>query len=196
MRETYGNFTNIAKALQQCEAEIQSSCNPSNFSKPNASFLKSCNNLTTKFLEQSLLCFYESKNSTLAKDSCKCWQDLEDLSLEVTKCKLKKKDIDAARDQFTKCKDSVLSCKKNESKSVEILSICSPDTTKIISMAVKLNSSKSALEKVQQKISSIVTRNRFVRTTIKTCSEFTTLAEKCKYNIVLMYIDINAVTVV
>merc|ERR1712165_298170 len=76
----YGNkgaaqLQNLTKTLFDCEIDVNKSCNPSNFPKPNTTLTTLCDSLVSSFTTATTACLNKTFGSTKTNvsDACGCW---------------------------------------------------------------------------------------------------------------------------
>ena len=177
---TSQNFTLLVKNLDDCEGNIEKSCN---LTRPNMTLINDCTNLTEKFIEHVDNCSALSKNSSKVKEACNCWtgKEIKDLSEKIKSCSFNKYQ-EEIKDNKTECLKTFGKCRAEERRAVEILSICSPGPAEMMTIAMKLHSNKETLPKVQQKIDSLIgsSKMRIFRARIETCSDIIMKTEECE----------------
>merc|ERR1712029_1052193 len=82
-------IANLTMTLEECEKEVNSTCNPDNFPKANMTAVDACAASVTSFETEAQKCFDLSKEAT-AEDACTCWtgDDMTKYSDEVKSCKI------------------------------------------------------------------------------------------------------------
>ena len=161
-------MANLTSKFEECETQINISCNPANFPQPNKSRLEDCST-ATKALTTAVLACSKEKNNT---EMCNCWMEaeLEKTSKDVKTCSFKD-EADAIAKQLKSCKTAFSVCRKYEDDAIKSMSACSKSTEKLKQTAKQLGENKAALENAQVKVGTLTSKkeNKIYRQ-ISSCS--------------------------
>ena len=127
-------ITNLTTTLLECEKEVNMSCDPRNFPKPNTTLIDECANSTKSFKEEALKCLVLSKEDTAA-DACNCWtsDDMTSLSEAVKNCKIA--ELGDISKGLKNCTGAFSKCRKFEDAAVASLFLSSERSQAIFTVA-------------------------------------------------------------
>jgi len=174
-------LANLTKTLFDCEVEVNSSCNPSNFPQPNTTFISSCNTLISDFESASwgaAACLNKTMGSTKTNesDACSCWtgSQLNTTALSLKSCTAQS-DAKGIKQQLAKCTKAFGKCRKYEDDAIDAMSSCSKTTAQHQAKAAALKANSDALTSAKEKMSSLANstsrRVRGSRATAASCAE-------------------------
>ena len=165
-------LANLTTILLECEKEVNSSCDPINFPKPNMTLIEGCSNYTKSFKKESQKCLDLSKEDTAA-NACACWtsDDMSMLNEAVKNCKIT--EVGDIAKGLKACKAAFSNCRKYEDDAVTSVAACSQNVDKIKEKAETLTKNKDALTNVKDKISQI--RGTTSRVAAESCKDFVAL---------------------
>ena len=165
-------LTNLTTTLMECVKEVNRTCDPTNFPKPNMTLINKCSNLTKSFKEEAQKCLGLSKEDTAA-DACTCWTstDMTTLSEAVKNCKIK--ELGDISKGLKNCTGAFSKCRKFEDAAVSSLTACSQDVDKLKKKAETLTKNKDGLNNVKSKISNVTGTSS--RAAAGSCKDFIAL---------------------
>ena len=171
-------LTNLTTTLLECEKEVNATCDPANFPKPNTTLIDECASSTKSFKEEAQKCLGLSKETT-ASEACTCWTSnyMTSLSEAVKNCKIA--ELGDISKGLKNCTGAFSKCRKFEDAAVSSLSACSQNTEKLKEKAETLTKNKDALTNVKSKISQVTGTSS--RAAAESCGDFINLVSlgKC-----------------
>ena len=165
-------LTNLTTTLMECVKEVNKTCDPANFPKPNMTLINECSNHTKSFKEESQKCLGLSKEDTAA-DACTCWTSnaMATLSEAVKNCKIA--ELGDISRGLKNCTGAFSKCRKYEDAAVAAISACSQDVNKLKEKAETLTKNKDGLNNVKSKISQVTGTSS--RAAANSCGDFIAL---------------------
>ena len=165
-------LTNLTTTLMECVKEVNKTCDPANFPKPNMTLINECSNHTKSFKEESQKCLGLSKEDT-AVDACTCWTSnaMATLSEAVKNCKIA--ELGDISKGLKNCTGAFSKCRKYEDAAVAAISACSQDVNKLKEKAETLTKNKDGLNNVKSKISQVTGTSS--RAAANSCGDFIAL---------------------
>ena len=170
-------IANLTMTLQECEKEVNSTCNPANFPKANMTAVDACTASVTSFETEAQKCYDLSKEAT-AEDACTCWTnaDMMKYSDEVKSCK-----VEAVSDiakGLKACKAAFSKCRQYEDAAISTIQSCSQSADQLKAKAEALSKNKDALNDVKAKIAKATARRRHARAPATDCAGFLKLVQE------------------
>ena len=190
----YGNkgaaqLQNLTKTLFNCEKDVNKSCNPANFPKPNLTLINLCKGQVDNFAMKAALCLGKTvgANKTNSSDSCNCWSnpELTKLAETVKSCKIKNESL-AFTAVLKKCTSAFQVCRKFEDAASTALSSCASDSSKLKKKAANLAANKASMTAAKTKMSSLAKARSYgahYSASAKNCMEIISFSQRSKRNI-------------
>ena len=171
-------LANLTTTLEECEKEVNMTCNPENFPKPNMTAVDACAASVTSFETEAQKCYDLSKEAT-AEDACTCWTnaDMMKYSDEVKSCK-----VEAVSDiakGLKACKAAFSKCRQYEDAAISTIQTCSQSADQLKAKAEALTKNKEALTDVKAKIAK-ATSSASSRAPATDCAGFLSLVLQSK----------------
>ena len=168
---------NLTTTLFECEKEVNKSCNPANFPKPNMTKLTACNSSANQFESKVQECLKISA----AAEACSCWSssDMSSYSEAVKDCKMTT-DSDAGKAGLSACKSAFSKCRKFEDDVIYSMKACSASPDKLAEKAAALSKNKAAMDSVKKKIAALTGSRRLKRAPATDCKSIIELIKECE----------------
>ena len=170
-------LANLTMTLEECEKEVNASCNPENFPKPNMTMVEECSKTVEGFEKEAKKCFDLSKEAT-AEDACTCWNsdNMTKYSEEVKSCKIS--EVGDIAKGLKNCTGAFSKCRKYEDAAISTIQTCSQTADQLKAKAEALSKNKDALTDVKAKIAKATARRRHARAPATDCAGFLKLVVK------------------
>merc|ERR1711874_589427 len=184
----YGNkgaaqLQNLTKTLFDCEIDVNKSCNPSNFPKPNTTLTTLCDSLVSSFTTATTACLNKSFGSskTNVSDACGCWVGpiLNNTAQSLKQCKTSSS-ASAITKQLNKCKTAFGTCRKYEDDALTAIMSCVTSTAQQTAKATVLSVNNASMTAAKAKMSSLAgssSGRRRMRATAASCAEVISKSE-------------------
>ena len=170
-------LANLTMTLEECEKEVNSTCNPDNFPKANMTAVDACAASVTSFETEAQKCFDLSKEAT-AEDACTCWtgDDMTKYSDEVKSCKIEA--VSEIAKGLKACKAAFSKCRQYEDAAISTIQSCSQSADQLKAKKEALSKNKDALNDVKAKIAKATARRRHARAPATDCAGFLKLVQE------------------
>merc|ERR1712126_252112 len=169
-------LTELSNALINCEKNINTSCNPSNFPTPNITQIDICLADMKTFKSMVDKCMTMTGSS-----ACDCWSNsnFTDIVTKVKACKLST-ESKAMVAQLSECKGKFSTCKGLEDDSLKAISACSVPTSALVAKAAALTANSAGLTAANTTASSLAgsSSRRVRRAKATTCAEVIAIISK------------------
>ena len=175
-------LANLTMTILECEMEINATCNPDNFPKPNMTIVDNCTTTIENFEMEAKKCYGLSKEDT-ASEACTCWtsEDMMMYSEEAKSCKIT--EVGDIAKGLKACKDAFSKCRKYEDEVISTIQTCSQTADELQAKIDALSNNKDALIDVKAKIATATARRRHARAPATDCAGFLSLVMESKLHI-------------
>ena len=178
-------LANLTMTILECEMEINATCHPDNFPKPNMTIVDECSTTVENFEKEAKKCFGLSKEDT-AEEACTCWtsEDMMMYSEKVKSCRIT--EVGDIAKGLKACTGAFSKCRKYEDDVISTIQTCSQTADQLKAKAAALSANKDALNDVKAKIASATARRRHARAPATDCAGFLTLvmnSRTCTFNL-------------
>ena len=172
-------LANLTMTILECEKEINATCNPDNFPKPNMTIVDECTTTVENFEKEAKKCYDLSKEAT-AEEGCTCWtsSEMTKYSEKVKSCKIA--EVGDIAKGLKACTGAFSKCRKYEDAAISSIQTCSQSADQLKAKAKALSKNRDALNDVKTKIATAAARRRHARAPATDCTGFLALVLESK----------------